>query len=94
LENISIGEDKEVEFPVNEDSMGSSIYKTSGYKTIKVKSMSLTSILKEFKIKEPYLLDLDIEGAEFTVINDESVSKYRKVRIEYSPYLLDKQEKY
>ncbi|MEM3489668.1 MAG: FkbM family methyltransferase, partial [Nitrososphaerota archaeon] len=53
----------------------------------RVKSVSITKILEEFHIDSPYLLDLDIKGKEFEVINDSSISKFHKVRIEYSPYI-------
>ena len=44
--------------------------------------------MNEFGISEPYLLDLDIKGSGFSVIEDTSVRKFKKIRIEYSPYLL------
>lgn len=88
LKNYAIGKDGEVDFPVLEDSGGASIYKLNGKKTIKVISKSISSILDEFNIINPYLLDLDIKGCEFDVILDPSISKFEKVRIEYSPYLL------
>ncbi|MCW1302686.1 MAG: FkbM family methyltransferase [Candidatus Rehaiarchaeum fermentans] len=58
------------------------MYDTSRYKTVKVRSVS--TILKEFNISEPYLLDLDIKGKEFDVINDDAISKFKIVRIEYN----------
>ncbi|MCW1302561.1 MAG: hypothetical protein QXX36_02965 [Candidatus Rehaiarchaeum fermentans] len=45
------------------------MYDTSRYKTVKVRSVS--TILKEFNISEPYL---DIKGKEFDVINDDAIS--------------------
>ncbi len=44
-------------------------------------------------IHHPYLLDLDIKGSEFDVINDKAVSKFKLVRLEYSPYLLKDKSK-
>ena len=38
---------------------------------------------------DPFLLDLDIKGYEFTVIEDASIEKFQRIRIEYSPYLLN-----
>ncbi|OWP57217.1 MAG: hypothetical protein B2I17_02190 [Thermoplasmatales archaeon B_DKE] len=93
LINYAIGEDGEVEFPVNSDSGVSSIYEASNKKTVTVKSVCLSTILNEFNIKEPYLLDLDIKGSEFTTILDNSISKFERVRIEYSPYLLNRTDK-
>ena len=55
--------------------------------------MSISTILKDFSILNPYLLDLDIKGAEFSVIEDSSISSFQKIRIEYSPYLLNPSEK-
>ncbi|QGA68535.1 FkbM family methyltransferase [Sulfolobus sp. E11-6] len=89
--NYAIGRDGMVKFPVNPAGSGpSSIYHTEGMKTIEVRSVSISTILKEFDISEPYLLDLDIKGAEFDVIDDPSVSKFHKVRIEYSSILVGK----
>ena len=34
-------------------------------------------------------MDLDIKGAEFIVIEDPAISNFKKVRIEYFPYLLN-----
>jgi len=53
-----------------------------------VKSKSISEILQEFNIHSPYLLDLDIKGSEFDVIMDNSISQFKKIRIEYSPYLI------
>ena len=88
LSNYAVGRDEIVEFPVNDDSNVSSIYGKKIAKTIKIGSVSISTILKEFKIVSPYLLDIDIKGAEFEVIEDPSLSKFSKIRIEYSPYLL------
>lgn len=89
LANYAVGSDGIVEFPVNDDSGGSSIYGKKMAKTIKIRSVSISTILKEFNIVSPYLLDIDIKGAEFEVIEDPSLSKFSKIRIEYSPYLLN-----
>jgi len=93
LRNYEIGKDGEVGFPVEEDSGGSSIYKVSAKNKIKARSISIKTILNEFNISEPYLLDLDIKGAEFTVVEDPSISNLKKIRIEYSPYLLNQPDK-
>jgi FkbM family methyltransferase len=93
LRNYAIGIDGEVDFPVENDSGGSSIYDTNAKNKIKVKSVSIKTILNEFNISDPYLLDLDIKGAEFIVIEDPAISKFKKVRIEYSPYLLNQSSK-
>jgi len=93
LKNYAIGRDGEVDFPIEDDSGNSSIYKANGKDKIKVRSVSIKTILNEFNISEPYLLDLDVKGAEFTVIEDSSISNFSKVRIEYSPYLLNQSDK-
>jgi len=93
LKNYAIGNDGEVDFPIEDDSGGSSIYKVDIKNKIKVKSVSIKTILNEFNISDPYLLDLDIKGSEFTVINDPSISKFKRIRIEYSPYLLNQRGK-
>lgn len=89
LTNYAVGRDGIVEFPVNDDSGASSIYGEKIAKTIKIRSVSISTILKEFNIVSPYLLDIDIKGAEFEVIEDPSLSKFSKIRIEYSPYFLN-----
>ena len=90
LKNYAIGIDGVVDFPVNpKDSGGSSIYQAKNLKTVKIKSKSISTILNEFNITEPFLLDLDIKGSEFSVIEDTSIEKFRRIRIEYSPYLLN-----
>ena len=88
LKNYAIGQNGEVDFPVEQDSGGSSIFETMNKKTIKIKSKSIGDILNEFNISNPFLLDLDIKGSEFDVILDNAISKFKKVRIEYSIYLV------
>ncbi|MCL4479936.1 MAG: FkbM family methyltransferase [Candidatus Thermoplasmatota archaeon] len=89
LKNYAIGIDGDIDFPVNpKDSGGSSVYKNDGLKTIKIKSKSISTILHEFNVAEPFLLDLDIKGSEFSVIEDVSIKKFQRIRIEYSPYLV------
>lgn len=88
LKNYAIGKDEIIEFPLNNNgSSGSSIYKTI-QNSVSVKSVSISTILNEFTISEPYLLDLDIKGSEFDVIEQDSIKQFHKVRIEYSPYLI------
>jgi len=93
LTNYAIGKDSIVNFPINEDSGGSSIFETKSRRTVSVRSVSISTILDEFEIKNPYLLDLDIKGAEFDIISDEAISNFKKVRLEYSPYILHNQKK-
>ncbi len=94
LRNYAIGMDGDTDFPVNpNDSGGSSIYKKEGLKTIKIKSKSISTILSEFGISDPFLLDLDIKGSEFSVIEDVSIKKFQRIRIEYSPYFFQSKNK-
>lgn len=89
IENLAISNDGEVDFPVTDDgSGGSSLYKGEK-KFRKVKAASLSTILETNNLEHPYLLHLDIKGKEFEVINDDAISKFSRVRIEYSPYLTD-----
>lgn len=94
LRNYAIGIDGDIDFPVNpEGSGGSSIYENEGLKSIKTKSKSISTVLNEFSILDPFLLDLDIKGSEFSVIEDGSIKKFQRIRIEYSPYLLKSKDK-
>lgn len=85
MKNYAIGSDGEILFPLDQEGTGgSSANELQERKTIKVKSVSINSILTEFNIENPYLLDLDIKGNEFKIINDNSISKFQIIRIEYS----------
>ncbi|ADX84938.1 FkbM family methyltransferase [Saccharolobus islandicus] len=82
LKNWAIGEDGEIEFPQTRCNGGISAY--DNYKEkVKVRSVSISTILNEFNITNPDILDLDIKGAEFQVINDKAIQKFQVVRIEY-----------
>ena len=93
MTNYAIGKDSIVNFPINEDSGGSSIFENKNRRNVSVRSVSISTILDEFEIKNPYLLDLDIKGAEFDIISDKAISNFKKVRLEYSPYILHNQKK-
>lgn len=91
MKNYAIGNDGEIDFPIDPNGSGdSSAYDLENKKTIKVKSVSLSSILNEFSIENPFLLDLDIKGKEFEIINDKSIPKFKMVRIEYSTHIGNK----
>jgi len=85
LKNYAIGKDEYLDFPAK-GSGSSSAYETTPNKT-RVKSVSVTTILEEFNISHPFLLDLDIKGKEFEVVHDPSLSKFQMVRIEYSTHI-------
>jgi FkbM family methyltransferase len=61
LENYAIGEDGYVEFPNVKCNEGASVYSNIKDK-VKVRSVSISTILKEFKINNPDILDIDIKG--------------------------------
>jgi FkbM family methyltransferase len=85
MKNYALGKDEEMDFPIDPNvSGGSSAYNLENKKTVKVKSFSVSNILKEFSIERPFLLDLDIKGKEFEIINDKNIQKFEMVRIEYS----------
>ena len=91
MKNYALGNDGEIDFLVDPNvSGGSSAYYSGNQKAIKVKSSSISNILKEFSIEKPFLLDIDIKGKEFEVINDKSIQEFEIVRIEYSTYFGNK----
>ena len=83
LENYAIGEDGYVEFPNIKCNGAASVYSNIKDK-VKVRSVSISTILKEFKINNPDILDIDIKGEEFKVIHDRSLEKFKIIRIEYT----------
>ena len=91
MENYAIGRDEEIDFPVDPNgSGGSSAYATEGRRTTKIQSKSISTVLYEFNIQTPYLLDLDIKGKEFEVIRDTAIQQFDMVRIEYSSVIDNK----
>ena len=82
IKNYAIGNDGYLNFPAI-GSGGSSVY-TESDKTKHIRCVSIKTILNEFNITKPFLLDLDIKGKEFEVIRDDSISEFEMVRIEYS----------
>ena len=85
MKNYAVGKDENIEFPVDPNvTGGASAYSVTKNKTINTRSVSISTILKEFSIKNPFLLDLDIKGKEFEVIRDTTISEFEMVRIEYS----------
>ncbi|MGC8982067.1 MAG: FkbM family methyltransferase, partial [Minisyncoccia bacterium] len=84
FKNWAIDKDGFVSFHIDVDASGGSSIYNKGGNVIRVKSRSIGSILQIFNIKNPYLLDLDIKGSEFKVINEEVLSRFKIIRIEYS----------
>ncbi len=94
LENYALGKDGNIEFPINlNGSGGSSVYDSDLKQTLMTKSLSITGILKKYGLSSPYLLHLDVKGSEFDLIDDHAISKFQRVRIEYSPYLIKNENK-
>ena len=94
FENYALGRSGMVDFPINEaGSGGASIYSTGYASKVRVKSLNISEIISEFNIHSPYLLDLDIKGSEFEIINDSAITEFKKIRIEYSPFLLNDNNK-
>lgn len=84
LENCALGKDETVEFPLDEGNHGdSSIYLTKKSEVMKVQSFSLKSILETYNINSPNILDLDVKGKEFDLVNQKELSEFQIVRIEY-----------
>jgi hypothetical protein len=50
---------------------------------LKIKSVSLRKILEENDLNNPYLLKTDCKGCEYYIIEDDAISKFEKVKIEY-----------
>lgn len=85
IKNYAIGNDSEIEFPIDVKVSGkASALNVDEKKTVKTRSVSLKTILNEFNISDPYLLDLDIKGKELDIIEDNNVKKFEVVRIEYA----------
>ena len=82
--NYALGKDEEIEFPDYEVCNGSVSVFSNYAKKRRIKSVSLSTLLEEFNINDPYLLDIDIKGKEFDIIEDRAIKKFKKVRIEYS----------
>lgn len=93
LYNYALGKDGEVDFPVNPSGSGGSSIHLAASAYRRVRSVSLKTVLEEFNIEKPYLLHLDVKGEEFTIIEESDLSRFERVRIEYSPYLVPKTRK-
>jgi len=89
VRNYAIGKDGFINFPIGLGGGGSAFSEgTKNYH--RVRSISISSILKEFEINDPFLLHLDIKGSEFEVIKDRAISEFERVRIEYTTSIDEK----
>ncbi len=85
--NEAVGKDEEIEVNVGENISGSfSIYSQVKGKTLRIKSISLGKILEENNLNNPYLLKADCKGCEYYIIEDDAISKFEKVKIEYTGF--------
>ncbi len=89
--NAAIGVDGTLDFPIGGGGGGSMF--TKNFATFQVKSMSIEQILKTFDITDPFLLHLDIKGAEDLILEDPELENFERLRMEYSPYLNEKSPK-
>jgi FkbM family methyltransferase len=85
--NEAVGKDEEIEISVGRNINGGfSIYGQAKGKALKVKSISLRKILEENDLDNPYLLKADCKGCEYYIIEDDAISKFEKVKIEYTGF--------
>jgi len=83
--NEAVGKDEEVEAKVGVNISGNfSIYNPLKGKALRIRSISLRKILKENNLENPYLLKADCKGCEYHIIEDDTISKFEKVKIEYA----------
>jgi FkbM family methyltransferase len=80
----AVGDDGEVEFQAGLGG-GSGLY-ASGGRTVRVRSMSLGTLLKESGWDSPYLLKCDCKGCEFTLVRDPALRRFHNVAIEYAVF--------
>lgn len=92
LRNWAIGHDGWVAFPLIPEGSGGSSLGSLARDHVRVRSVSLQTILSEFSITAPYLLDLDIKGQEFCLLEDDALGRFERLRIEYSPFLRSKDD--
>ena len=87
LFNEAVGKDEEIEVNVGENISGTfSIYSSVKGKTFRIKSISLSKILEENNLNNPYLLKADCKGCEFYIVEDDAISRFEKVKIEYTSF--------
>ena len=85
--NEAVGKDEEIEISIGGNINGGfSIYSPAKGKALRIKSISLRKILKENNLDNPYLLKTDCKGCEYYIIEDDAISKFEKVKIEYTGF--------
>ncbi|MCI4350085.1 MAG: FkbM family methyltransferase [Thermoplasmata archaeon] len=80
----AVGDDGEVEFHAGLGG-GSGLYAAGG-RTVRVRSMSLGTLLAESGWDAPFLLKCDCKGCEFTLVRDPALRRFRNVAIEYAVF--------
>ena len=89
LRNWALGDDGEIEFPDTKCNGGAS-YFDDYRRRVRVRSVSVSTILREFGISKPDILDIDIKGSEFQLIKDKALREFDVVRIEYQTVIGNK----
>jgi FkbM family methyltransferase len=83
--NEAVGKDEEIEMSIGESINGGfSIYGQAKGKALKIKSISLKNILEKNNLNYPCLLKADCKGCEYYIVEDDAISKFEKVKIEYT----------
>jgi FkbM family methyltransferase len=83
----AVGKDEEIEISIGKTISGTfSIYDQVKEKALRIKSVSLKKILEENNLNDPYLLKADCKGCEYYIIEDDTISKFEKVKIEYTGF--------
>jgi FkbM family methyltransferase len=85
--NEAVGKNEEIEISIGKSISGTfSIYSQAKGKILRIKSISLRKILEENDLDNPYLLKADCKGCEYYIIEDDAISKFEKVKIEYTGF--------
>jgi len=85
--NEAVGKDEEIKISIGGNINGGfSIYSPVKEKALRIKSVSLRKILEENNLNNPYLLKADCKGCEYYIIEDDAISKFEKVKIEYTGF--------
>jgi len=53
---------------------------------LRIKCVSLRKILEENNLDSPYFLKADCKGFEYYIIEDDAISRFEKVKIEYTGF--------
>ncbi len=81
IRNAALGPDGEVGFTSGRQ--GSSGRFASGTKRIQVPSVSLATVVRSNHLESPYLLKLDVKGAEHELVEQDAIREFSHLQIEY-----------